>query len=444
MKIIYIILLAILFSCNEKPKDKNKALETEKEAAIESAVHTIETTAKDTIENITENNTIAFKEIIDRLAFKKLPVIDTTNFDNFNEEKFLNQEEAKALSLEEIYPDFYKEGYNYRATPSYKIDFSKDFHSIVIVVFKGDNEMESILINYTTTGSIINHKVVSYDEIAEGWSKIVSRIGDRIITTNHIFYGEEAQVNQIEHIIYPDGKIVKTDEKSLNETIDNFSFLFEVLNVYGGNESIIKVKTDFLTSKVVPNRKEETIIVIPEIATYESADEFDLDCHILIANTTTGKVTQAIFESAKNNQWVSDALRLNKIEIDTAPYMLSGDERAFGIRTFYIGSSRVNPYNSETLSLFVKYDSAFKKVLDNYTVSDYNGEWDGTCTGEFIDHKRTLIMSEEKTNGYFDIIIKNKITKSVSSEDENGDCDTKETTNTATSLLKFDGVTYKP
>lgn len=51
-------------------------------------------------------------------------------------------------------------------------------------------------------------------------------------------------------------------------------------------------------------------------------------------------------------------------------------------------------------------------------------------------------MSKEKTNGYFDIIVKNKITKTKNVEDKNGECDSKETSTNRTVVLKFNGETY--
>ena len=42
--------------------------------------------------------------------------------------------------------------------------------------------METLLINYRLDGSLIDYKVVSYDEIAEGWSKIESLIEANLLT----------------------------------------------------------------------------------------------------------------------------------------------------------------------------------------------------------------------------------------------------------------------
>lgn len=443
--VLILLFVAMLFSCNQQLKEKNKALDSKKEAIIEGTAKKIEGVVKNVTEKTDNEYFEVFQQIIAKLPFKKLPVIEITDTNKFTGNKFLNRKQVEALKLNTIYPNFYKEGRSYKVATSYKVDFSKNFYSIVCVIFKGDSEMEAILINYTKNGKIIDHKVVSYDEIAEGWSRVVSRIGDHIITTNHILYLEDVvEVDQETYLISPEGKIEELYKKNLNKSIDNFSFLFKILSTYYGESGMIaNIKTDFLTSKVLSSNKDETIIVLPEIATFESIDEFDLNVHILVVNNTSGKVTQAIFETNKNNQWTSDAIKLDKIEIDTITYILSNRESAFAIRTFYIGSSRINPYTSESLSLFVKYDSAFKKILNNYTVSEYKGDWDGLCAGEFIDYKKSLVMSEEKSNGYFDIIIKNKIIKAINSEDKNGDCDTRKSSTTETSILKFDGITYK-
>lgn len=50
------------------------------------------------------------------------------------------------------------------------------FHTVVITIKKGDNEMESRLINYDLDGNIIDSKVMAYDEIAEGMSMTNSKI----------------------------------------------------------------------------------------------------------------------------------------------------------------------------------------------------------------------------------------------------------------------------
>lgn len=201
-------------------------------------------------------------------------------------------------------------------------------------------------------------------------------------------------------------------------------------------------KLDLVVSKKIPNSPNETIVVIPEIVD-EEEQYFELNSYILIVNTETGKITHQYFESSKTNHWFSDAIQLREITIDTAPYNVTDDKRAFGIRVRYVGSSQANPYENETISLFIKSENTLKNILKTFVTLNDHGEWNTHCAGEFLNTKNTLIISKEKTNGYFDILAKSKITESINYEDENGDCDSKENNTTAKTILKFDGKEYK-
>ncbi|WP_438712142.1 hypothetical protein ACSTS3_06870 [Aquimarina muelleri] len=424
MKNLYILVLYMFISCTQSTKEK-------KEIVVK---------AKDTIEyaadSIKKDKNLSFDNSISQIKIKSIPLIDSTNFDSFIEEEDYKKVNEKALKLEKLYPNFNKEGYKYRAIASYKIQISKDFYTIVVTILKGEHEMESTLINYDLDGGIIDSKVISYDEIAEGQSKIESKIENNKLTVNNIFWADEKQETIQVFEILDNGKITPViigdfDKESI---VDN---VIEQLNL---NKQ--KIKTDLIVSKVQPNNSNETIVVIPEI--YGEYDEqmFELNSYIVLVNNTTGKITHKYFESSKTNDWISDAIRLAEIKIDTAPYIVSEDKRAFGIRVYCYNNSQPNPYSNKTISLFVKSGNTLKKVLHNYDVMNHIGEWDTNCTGEFTDFKRTLIMSKEKTNGYFDIIVKNKITKTKNIEDENGECDSKEIITNRTVVLKFNGETY--
>lgn len=235
---------------------------------------------------------------------------------------------------------------------------------------------------------------------------------------------------------------VKSNEKTIVKTIKIEPNLIDVvlknLNIKKEN-----CKVDLIVLKKIPNSPEETIVVIPEIAD-EGEQYLELNSHILIANTKTGEITHKFFESSKTNQWVSDAIQLREITIDTAPYNVTDNKRAFGVRVRYVGSSQANPYENETISLFVKSKNELINILKPYETLGYGGEWDTDCAGEFTNSKSTLIISREKTNGYFDILVKSKITESIDFEDKNGDCDSKESTTRERTILIFDGQEYKP
>ena len=197
-----------------------------------------------------------------------------------------------------------------------------------------------------------------------------------------------------------------------------------------------------IVSKVIPNNPEESIYVIPEIVKGD-VTFFELNSHILIVNSKTGEIKNKYFESSKTNEWYSDAIRLDKITIDTARYYITDNIRAFGIRIFYYGSSKPNPYSNETISLFIKSKDSLKKILNNYDVMDYGGEWDTNCFGEFIKKTKTLSILSKKSNSYYDILVNNKITETKNFEDSNGNCQQKEKTSSKKTVLKFNGNRYK-
>ena len=203
-----------------------------------------------------------------------------------------------------------------------------------------------------------------------------------------------------------------------------------------------KCKMDLVALKAIPNNPDETIVVIPEIVEEEEY-YFELNSHILIVDSKTGKIKYNYFESSNTNNWVSDAIQLTSIAIDTAPYQISEQNRAFGIIVRYVGSSRANPYESETIALFTKSGDTLKKILNNYEIMYNGGEWDTDCVGEFVMHKKTLIISTNKTNDYFDIIVKNKIITTKNYIDVNGECNAKEKSSTEKSLFKFNVIDYK-
>lgn len=173
-------------------------------------------------------------------------------------------------------------------------------------------------------------------------------------------------------------------------------------------------KTELITEKVLPYDKSKSIIVIPKIA-IEEEDGFSLDSYILLVDNSTGKILNRFSEPHGENGWESDAVRLHRITIDTAPYKIKEGERAFGIRVAFSGSSQPNPYEYEALSLYLPYSDSLKCVLKNYEISRFNGEWDTRCTGYFTDQQKVLQLSTAKTNHYYNLTVTNTITETTNS-----------------------------
>lgn len=195
--------------------------------------------------------------------------------------------------------------------------------------------------------------------------------------------------------------------------------------------------------KVLPNKTSNSVLVIPKYRTNET-DKYgnyflELDAYIVVADNATGKILNKYVEE---NAWTSDAFVLTDITIDTGIYQLNTENRAFGIRVDYRGSSNPNPFGQTDLSLFIIKNNQLKKVLNNFPISEYHGEWDTNCAGESDDTNGVISIDKNQTNRFGNLIIKDTIvhTKTFKIDD---DCKEKKSTKTSTKILKFNGKEYK-
>lgn len=228
-------------------------------------------------------------------------------------------------------------------------------------------------------------------------------------------------------------------EKKGVVTFSQDSLVQRALKELNLNES----NTDYIVSKVFPSNNTETIIVIPEVVKEEEWSS-ELNTNIIVANNTTGKITHKYFESSKTNGWVSDAIFIEDISIDTISYQLNTSKKAFGVLVKFRNMSQPNPYNQETISLFTKEKGSLKKVLDTDTIYENIGEVNvNTCFADFKIMKNRLSIGNTKTNGYFDIVVNKTMIQRSFSEDENGECNpTEKVIATEEKVLKFNEKEY--
>lgn len=137
-----------------------------------------------------------------------------------------------------------------------------------------------------------------------------------------------------------------------------------------------------------------------------------------------------------------DAIYNNGIKIDTANYRLNRDTLAFGIRTSWRGSSRANPYSSESLRLYITHDKSLVSVLSGLNVHEYSGEWDTRCAGEFTTRDMIMIMMQSGRGPYADLLIKEKTTKVLSREAAEGCKDVLQKTEEKKYVLKYERGRY--
>lgn len=124
------------------------------------------------------------------------------------------------------------------------------------------------------------------------------------------------------------------------ELSENLRFVMHALHLHPDS-----CATQFISEKKMPGTADQLIMVIPE---YTWLDEeryhFEIVGHVVLLNTSTKKFLHI---QVNSEVWYSDAMVLSDISIDTAPYFVGKNERAFGVRLKHNGSSRANPYNTE-------------------------------------------------------------------------------------------------
>lgn len=209
------------------------------------------------------------------------------------------------------------------------------------------------------------------------------------------------------------------------------------------NLKMSNIHEEFYREKKLPNRPSQTLVVIPKYRTNETNNEghifLEMDAYIIIADSSTGKI---LYKYVEENAWTSDAMVLMDISIDTGLYQLNETNRAFGILVSYRGSSNPNPYSYTDLSLFIVQNQKMEMILHNYQLDRSSGEWDTRCAGEREEISGIIDMDQNKSNGFRNLKVKNKITQTKTFNTDDG-CDAKTTTKNSIKYLKYNGTEYK-
>ncbi|WP_248738058.1 hypothetical protein [Pseudomonas sp. MWU12-2029] len=168
----------------------------------------------------------------------------------------------------------------------------------------------------------------------------------------------------------------------------------------------------------------------------------DVGSYDLALSVVSAEVSEPLATYYKPSAFLSDAFALESVEFDTARYKLTPEIRAFGVRVVFKGSSRVNPMDETSLSLYVKEGDTLRPVLDRLVMYRYNGEWDGNCAGERASTLRTIEIGKTSSHGYADLIVKS-VTTGIVGKGDPGTCDEKTTTaKPVLTTLRYDGKSY--
>lgn len=200
-----------------------------------------------------------------------------------------------------------------------------------------------------------------------------------------------------------------------------------------------RIASELSVCKVWPARPHLTLLALALVrAEDEGYGESDLQ--VLVLDTASQTIV-ARHMAPNLLDW--DAIFVDGLAFDTAPYRLRDETLAFGVRVMRRGSSRANPLYETYLSLYELQAQRLRPVLSGLRIDRSWGEWDTRCAGEFSDTQGLLIITEQRGNeGYRDLLLKQRRVESRSAEVAEA-CETvEESTHRAQFRLEYDEQHY--
>ena len=144
----------------------------------------------------------------------------------------------------------------------------------------------------------------------------------------------------------------------------------------------------------------------------------------------------------QDSAFESNGVALYELTLDTARYAVAPKVRAFGVRTRFTNSSRLNPLDETQLTLYIREGETLRPVLQQLLVYQYGGEWDGNCEGERSEITRTVEIANTSSHGYADLIVRTKET-GTSSVGKGDACKDKITEyKPVSTTLRYNGKSY--
>lgn len=164
----------------------------------------------------------------------------------------------------------------------------------------------------------------------------------------------------------------------------------------------------------------------------------------LFVDRTNGNV---IAEEHDDNLGYYDnqAIRFSKSHILKDLVYLNENTPAIAFYTEASASSRIVLYSEQKFTLLALADNEIKKVLYEYPISLTNGDSNGSGTFQIETLETGMCFSDEKTNGYFDLMItKNFSYEEAFESDPENDIEEKSELKTKKEFekLKYNGKEY--
>ena len=481
MRILSLIIISILVSCNHT----SKKLEEKKTDSKEIKIENIPTTNSENI------SYFEFKP--DTLSKYELTDFDVESAYQFNSKRIVTAYDQKANpdteknwgdkllllnskneilfksdGVGDVYlfePHFYKNVNNEKIIIVCQLAYEYFFGGEAFIYSNGqikyignidiesENE-ERNLINILKINERENRIIFTFNADSIIYKPSKEAIVLKNNNIKYVYENEKLRINNIQGVdenqvetkileIKAKGKIEPISHEEMTEQINLETTVIEQLKLNSD-------KIEFFRQKKLANNENETIIVIAENENDRSEDEevfLELTSHILIVDSQTAEIKNHFSETSKENAWISDAIFIDDIILDTIVYNLAKDKVAFGIKLIFRGSSQVNPYGYTCLSLYIKEGNTLKKLLSNFDLEKYSGEINvnlNTCDGILQKEKNELTLIASSTNGYNDILVKNTTVNFIFETNSKGNCrEVEKSRIEKTSVLKYNTIEYQ-
>lgn len=194
--------------------------------------------------------------------------------------------------------------------------------------------------------------------------------------------------------------------------------------------------------KVMPNAPETTIVATAFDSLPKSQNPDDSNKLQIVALVEGGKVVAA--ERSIVQEDAVTEVGPDSYRIDTAPYRLSPDVRAFGVvfTSSARGPSCPDANTSEELTLWVREGNRIRPVFgtNRYGWVTVDGEACGPGVGDASSEEANMTIAVEKTSshGFADLSITAHITKTQRKDGDYSDTGKR----TARTVVHYDGKTY--
>ena len=187
----------------------------------------------------------------------------------------------------------------------------------------------------------------------------------------------------------------------------------------------------------------KTIVVKPYYQYTELGDADD-DVHfgmlVAVVDDFDGSVV-SIFNEQK--MMIVDAVEPREVIIDTANYRINSSKFAFGVRVYRANSSRAGSIEEEVMNMYVTSDAGLRRIVRGLLLDSNIGESVDDCVYSGVRRAVYIAMDKNKSNGYFDMVVREK-TKRERSVEINGICKRlRENMNVKRHVLQFNGDFYR-